>query len=234
MSQGKKKVFRYLILAHKRRRVLITLAGIVPAARFLSPLAAWATADEGAFVRISRIITGTALLSADISQRIQSLLANRTDQFASRLNVLASTMKKAGGSRQEMLSALSDEQVKLALEIAKPWYLGYVGTPSDFVLKDDAAFATFLEAQAWEKIVDEVPRPTYPHGNAGWWVVAPPGVNAPAMPDAVTSWTFHPGGPSQILAPDTEWKAYALAKHSGIAEARRAKPATGNVTSVTK
>jgi hypothetical protein len=133
-----------------------------------------------------------------------------------------------------MLGGLSDEQVKFALDIAKPWYLGYVGTPSNFVLKDNAAFVTFLEAQAWEKIIDEVPRPTYPRGSAGWWVVAPPGVNAPAMPDAITSWTFHPGGPSRILAPDADWKAYALAQHTSIEEARRTKPATGGGTSVSK
>lgn len=234
MYQDDNNVSRHLNLTQTRRQLLETLAGIVPAAQFLEPVSAWAAADNGTFLRISRTITGTATLSADISQRIESLLAARMGQFAPKLNVLSETMKKAGSSRQEMLGGLSDEQVRFALDIAKPWYLGYVGTPSNFVLRDNAAFATFLEAQAWEKILDEVPRPTYPQGNAGWWIVAPPGVNAPAMPDAITSWTFHPGGPSRILAPDADWKTYALAQHTSIEEARQTKPATGGGTFVSK
>ncbi len=56
-----------------------------------------------------------------------------------------------------MLTGLSEAQVKFALSIAKPWYLGYAGTPSNFGLKDNAAFATFLEAQSFQKIIEFVP-----------------------------------------------------------------------------
>ena len=211
-----------------RRSFLVALAALVPAARFSCPSSAWADADGNAFLRTSRIITGTESLSAEVGRRIQGLLSDRVDQFASKLNDLSAAMRATGDSREEMLAGLTDAQVDFALDVARPWYLGYVGSPSAFVLDDDAVFATFLEAQCWEKIVSEVPRITYPGRNAGWWDVAPPNVDAPAMPEQIKSWTFHPGGPSGILAPDPAWKANATADHASIEKARRARPSAGD------
>lgn len=216
-----------------RRRMLIGLATVAPALSLLgaTPVRAapTATADptdtaDVSFLTVSRVITGAPDLSADVARRIRLLLAARDSSFSAKFDSLAKTMDRAGGDRAHRLAALSDEQVKFALAIARPWYLGFVGKPSDFVLRDDAAFATFLQAQSWSKIVDEVPRPTYPGAAAGWWDVAPPGVQAPAMPDGITHWNFHPGGPAQILKPDPRWKAYATADHADIDAARRAKP----------
>lgn len=214
----------------ERRRILVGLAGVVPAALFLRPLRSWAAPHDDVFLRVSRVITGSEAISADVAQRIHDLLTARDDKFASQLSDLAIAMQKAGGSRVEMLSRLSDAQVEFALTIAKPWYLGYVGTPSSFVLKDDAAFATFLEAQSYQKIIDSVPRPTYPSGSAGSWAVAPKGVAAPAMPEQIKDWTFHPGGPSTILAPDPEWKVYATTKYASVEEARKKKPTTAKAS----
>lgn len=208
----------------KRRRVLIGLAGVLPAAQLLRPWDVLAAQNDDVFLHVSRIITGTDALSIDVAGRIRDLLSARDDKFASELSELADAMQKTGGNRVEMLSRLSDAQVKFALTIAKPWYLGYVGTPSSFVLKDDAAFATFLEAQSYQKIIDSVPRPTYPSRSAGWWAVAPKGVDAPAMPEQIKDWTFHPGGPSTIMAPDPEWKMYATTKHASVEEARKKRP----------
>jgi hypothetical protein len=207
-----------------RRRVLLDLAALAPALGLSIPLPAHAQGDGGEFLEVSRVITGNATLSAGIASRIMTLLAARVAGFAAKLDELVKSFAKAGGGREQMLSALTDEQVRFALAIAEPWYLGRVGTPSDFVLKDDAAFATYLEAQSWTKIVDEVPRPTYPGAAAAWWDAAPPGVVAPAMPAAITDWTFHPGGPAQVVAPDSRWKAYATAHHASVDAARRAKP----------
>jgi hypothetical protein len=208
-----------------RRRLLLDLASVMPAIGLVVPLAVNAAGEDDPFLNASRVITGDSTLSAGIAQRIQALLVTRVSGFASQLADLVAAFDRTGGSRDHMLAALSDGQVQFALAIAQPWYLGYVGKPSDFVLKDDAAFATYLEAQGWSKIVHEVPRPTYPGANAGWWDTAPPGVVAPAMPAGITEWTFHPGGPAQILAPDSTWKAYATADHASIDAARRAKPA---------
>jgi hypothetical protein len=69
-------------LSLTRRRALIGLAGIAPAVRFLSPAAAWAAGDDDTFLRTSRIITGTDLLSPDISRRIQGLLVERIEGFS--------------------------------------------------------------------------------------------------------------------------------------------------------
>ena len=212
----------------KRRRLLMGLAAVLPVAQFLRPLPAWAAQSDDTFLRISRIITGTDSISADVAARIHDLLAARNDKFVSELSDLSSAMQQAGGSRAEMLSRLTDAQVKFALSIAKPWYLGYVGTPSDFVMKDDAAFATFLEAQSYQKIIDFVPRPTYPRGNPGSWAVAPKGVVSPAMPEQIKEWTFHPGGPSAIMAPDPQWKTYATTKYDSLEEARNKKPGGAN------
>jgi hypothetical protein len=75
----------------------------------------------------------------------------------------------ASTSREAGLSALSGTDLDTALIIAKPWYLGYVGTPSGRILEDDAAFATFLEMQAYAKTGGIIPAQSYPPGPAGWW-----------------------------------------------------------------
>ena len=207
-----------------RRRLLLDLAIGVPALGLSAPLLVHAQGDGDRFLEASRVITGNATLSAGIASRIMALLVGRMPGFASKLDDLVKSFARSGGGRDQMLSGLTDEQVRFALAIAEPWYMGRVGKPSDFVLKDDAAFATYLEAQSWTKIVAEVPRPTYPGAGAAWWDVAPPGVVPPAMPAAITDWTFHPDGPAQILAPDPTWKTYAVANHASVDAARRAKP----------
>jgi hypothetical protein len=207
-----------------RRRLLLDLVTAVPAIGLAMPLAAKAADDDEKFLEASRVITGNATLSAGVAERIKALLTTRIEGFASQLGDLVKSFEATGGSREQMLSGLTESQVQFALKIAQPWYMGHVGKPSDFVLKDDAVFATYLEAQSWTKIVHEVPRPTYPGADAGWWDAAPPGVQAPVMPDGITRWTFHPGGPAQIMAPDPRWKAYATADHASIDAARRAKP----------
>lgn len=208
----------------KRRRMLIGLASVLPVAELLRSSQVLAAPDDDDFLRVSRTITGTDALSPGVAQRIHDLLSTRDDKFASKLSDLAQAMQTNDGNRAQALAKLSDAQVKFALSIAKPWYLGYVGTPSNFVMKDDAAFATFLEAQSYQKIIDFVPRPTYPGGSAGWWDVAPKGVAAPAMPEQIKSWTFNPEGPSTIMAPDPEWKVYATTQYASLEEARKHKP----------
>jgi hypothetical protein len=224
MTQPQAPSYPPVRLPVTRRSVLLALAAQVPAIGLGLPSIANAADADDPFLKASRVIAGNATLSAGVARRIAALLGSRIADFGAKLDDLAKTLEATGGTREQMLSALSAAQVRFALAIAEPWYLGRVGKPSDFVLKDDAVFATYLEAQSWSKIVDEVPRPTYPGGNAGWWDAAPPGVQAPAMPAGITQWTFHPGGPTQIMAPDPKWKAYATAPHADMAAARRAKP----------
>ncbi len=209
-----------------RRALLLGLAALPPAALALGPGAAQSQekAVPDAFLEVSRIIAGTDALTAAAGARIKALLAAREAGFEGKLADLARAMQAGAGDRASKLAKLTKDQVTFALQIARPWYLGYVGDPLSFVLRDDALFATFLEAQGWEKIISEVPRITYPGHGAAWWDTAPPGIQAPAMPEAITDWTFHPGGPAAILPSDPTWRAYATADHATIAAARQAKP----------
>ncbi len=207
-----------------RRRILIGLAVLLPPAEVLRSSVSHAGASEDDFLWASRIIAGTGSLSPDISTRIQHLLATRIAGFEASLTDLVTAMRAAGGDRAATLAGLTGAQVAFALEIAKPWYVGYVGTPSSFVLKDDATFATFLQAQSWEKIVGEVPRITFPNRGAAWWDSTPAGVTPPPMPEGIRSWTFRPAGPPAIVPPDPAWKSYAIASHASIEAARKAKP----------
>ena len=211
--------------ATTRRSVLVGLVA-VPAALLTtgSAVGTSPTVDGGGLLEVSKIITGTPTLSLDVAKRIGDLLRDRIDGFDAKLAGLAATLKAGSGDRAARLAALNNDQVVFALQIARPWYLGYVGTPSDFVLKDDAAFATFLEAQSFQKIADVVPLLTYPDRASGWWDVAPASVEAPTMPAQITDWTFHPGGPAQILAPSPVWRSYVTANYASVEEARHARP----------
>lgn len=214
-----------------RRNVLFALVA-VPAAMLSSP-GAFGTGleiNDGKFLEVSKTITGSGSISVDVAARIADLLRSRISAFDKNLAGLASTLDSVTGDRAVKLAALNDTEVGFALQIARPWYLGYVGIPSNFVLKDDAAFATFLEAQSFQKIIDFVPLLTYPGHAAGWWDVAPPGVASPPMPAEITDWSFHPGGPAQILAPDPAWRRYATDDHASIEAARNARPANPSAT----
>ncbi len=204
-----------------RRRALAVLATAVPAA-CLARVRADATGDV--FLRVSRTLTGTEALSLEVADRLHVLLAGRIEGFEDKLDDLAGTLRASDEDRGDALAALDGERLDFALDIVEPWYLGRVGSPSSTILEDDAVFVTFLQAQAWEKIIDVVPRPTYPGRSAGWWASAPPGVEPPGMPDDILRWTFHPGGPASIQPPDPAWRSYAAADLDGVEAARRAKP----------
>lgn len=213
-----------------RRGVLLGLSAAVPVA-VLAPGRAVARAVGGdAFLAVSRVIAGTDALTPEVAARIEGLLAARDPAFAGKLADLAAALG-GDGDRAARLGALSDGQVAFALAIAKPWYLGYVGDPSGFVLDDDAQFATFLQAQASEKIIDVVPRTTYAAKPPGWWSAPPEGVTPPPMPDGIRDWTTRLPGPDAIRAPDPAWRAYATADHGGVDAARAAKPGAAPVPS---
>ena len=205
-----------------RRSILLGLAATVPLWHVAMPVAAAGASPD--FLWASRIVTGSDTLTSGVAARIEGLLSAREAGFAGHLGQLVDAMKAAGGDRERMLSGLAPDEVAFALVIAKPWYLGYVGTPSSFVMDDDAGFATFLEAQSWEKIADVVPRITYPAHGPGWWGAVPDGVTAPAMPGGMAGWDARPAGPAAILPPDPAWRAFATADHATIEDARRARP----------
>ena len=205
-----------------KRTLLLSLAAyaplLLPGCRSASGAA---TTGETEFLRISRIIAGAGDLTPGAAKRIATLLGERDRRFADRLAGLGRALT-AGRPRDEALSSLKGDDIAFALEIAKPWYLGYVGEPSPGVLKDDSAFATYLEAQAYAKIADAVPLPTYPVGPAGWWADPPKGVEATDLPADSASWDHQPRQIYKIAAPDPAWRAYAAGEYATMAQARAA------------
>ncbi|OOY06648.1 sugar dehydrogenase complex small subunit [Thioclava sp. F28-4] len=208
-----------------RRRFLIALAGTVPLAS-LTPgfaRAADSTAPSDAFLSVSRAICGNDSLSKETAARIEKLLSKDDAGFASKLDGLAKAFD--GKDRAAAIDGLSDEQTTLALSIAKPWYLGFTGSPSARILKDDAEFATFLEAQALTKVSDIVPLQTYPSGGAGWWQEVPKGVDASDLPEEATSWEYQPKSSYELQDPDAAWLAYAKGEVDSVDAARKAQGA---------
>ena len=177
------------------------------------------------------MLTGAGDLSAGAAERIRSLLSARHDDFDLRCADLFLALGGDTGQtatpeeREARFAALDDDRLDFALAVAKPWYVGHVGTPSSGVLDDNAEFATFLEAQGSAKILDVVPRTSYPQNSAGWWSQPPAGVKAPDMPEGVTDgWGFQPDGPDAIRAPSPAWRRYAEARHTSLQDARAARP----------
>lgn len=208
-----------------RRHFLIALAGTVPLAS-LTPgfaRAADSAAPSDAFLSVSRAICGNDSLSKETAARIEKLLSEDDAGFAGKLDGLAKAFD--GKDRAAAIESLSDDQTTLALNIAKPWYLGFTGSPSARILKDDAEFATFLEAQALTKVSDIVPLQTYPSGGAGWWEAVPEGVDASDLPEEATSWEYQPKSSYELQDPDPAWLAYAKGEADSVDAARKAQGA---------
>jgi hypothetical protein len=210
-----------------RRTLLISLAAFPPlVAGQALPSFAEESGDAARFLDISRIITGTDTLTAATASRIEGLLRGRDAAFDEKLGKL-STALSGRGSRDDKLKALDGDNLTFALDIAKPWYLGYVGTPSGLIMSDDSAFATFLEAQGYSKVVDIVPRLTYPTGPAGWWAATPAGVDGSDLHESAKSWSYQPQQDYVIAEPDPAWRAYAAGEYDSVEAARTAlKPAS--------
>ncbi|WBO21322.1 sugar dehydrogenase complex small subunit [Sphingomonas abietis] len=207
------------------RRTLIALLAAPPLTAFLPPaILAQETNAATSFLQVSRIITATDALTQGVADRVESLMAKRDHQFAGRLQKLSALLLQ-GEDRASALGRLDPDNLRFAIEIAKPWYVGYLGTPSNSFLEDDAEFATYLEAQSYQKLLREVPRPSFPPGSAGWWSAVPDGVTAPEMPTGVAEWSFHPPGrAAEILDPAPAWLSYVKASHVDVDAARKARP----------
>ena len=215
-----------------RRQVLFSLAAIPVSVGAGLPGSAAAQDGDGAdtFLRVSRVLTGDDSLTPQIAARIEAALRQRDDSFGDKLSALAKAMTDAGGDRAAQIAALDEAALATALAVATPWYLGYVGKPSGLKLTYEAEFVTFLEAQAYDRIQPQVPRPTYPPGGPGWWVVVPQGVTSPPMPKEITRYGVHPAAQTRTIQdPDPAWLSYANAKHATYEAALAARPTSGAV-----
>jgi len=216
-----------------RRSFLLGAIAIPPISSFL--LSDFAFADDtqaNSFTQVSWVLIGRKDLSPDIAERIEVLLKQRIadyDQKFTALTLALAPAMKDERLRNDALKALSAPDTAFALEIAKPWYLGYAGTAAGSSLKDDATFVTYLNAQAYEVVIKDLPRTSYPPGGSGWWQAVPAGVTSPAMPDRVIDWNWQPEGATGVIAkPDPAWQAYAMGEFPSLDAARAAHGQTSN------
>lgn len=175
------------------------------------------------FLNVSKVITGSDALTPGTAGRIEALLTAREKNFPAKLDNLAKALI-GKADRETRLAGLGEDDLDTALAIAKPWYLGYVGSPSARILEDDAAFATYLEAQAWVKLASIVPLQSYAPGIAGWWKTPPPGVDHTDLPEEAKSWNYQPQREFRVPPPDPAWRAYAAGTYDTIEAARAALP----------
>lgn len=209
-----------------RRDLLASLLALPSLAVFSDQSFASSAVNSSAFLDVSCVITGSKKLTLETANRIETLLRQHHAGFDSDLAKLHKALSGTA-TREEKLTQLDEHSLAFALAIAKPWYQGFVGTPSARILKDDAQFATFMEMQAYEKVADVIPRPSYPLGQAGWWQKPPEGVDASDLPKEAAQWTYQPFSNYAIKKPDPAWRAYAEGKYDTIEEAKAAL--AGNV-----
>ena len=215
-----------------RRSFLIGALSIPPVLSFLSSGAVFAAeVTQTDFLKVSRVLIGRPDLAPDIAQRIETLLAQRIPGYSQKLAALAQVFGPAiqdPAQRNALLKALPADELDFALALAKPWYLGYVGTPSGSILKDDAVFVTYLDAQAYEVVSKDLPRTSYPPGGEGWWQAVPEGVTAPQMPEQVAEWTWQPDGATGVIAAvDPAWRAFGMGQYASVELARAALAGSG-------
>lgn len=182
--------------------VIISVPAIVPLAS-----AAAQPADQLHFV--SQTLTQRQGLDPAISQRLYQLLSQQDAAFPQRLAQLAAQLRRSLHlAADARLAALSEEEVKTALSIISPWYLGYTGNPATTRATDDAHFVSFLSALMYEPTADNTPRPSYSQHGADYWQAVPHGVDAPAMPASLLAWGKNsPRAAPTVAAPQPEWLA---------------------------
>jgi fructose 5-dehydrogenase small subunit len=205
------------------RREFLQFSALVPAAFLAGPAGALAADGRSDIMAVSKTIIGRDDLSAEIGARIADLLRNRIGEFDAKLTRLAHQLDTVS-DKNKAVEDLQGDDLAFALEIAKPWYLGYVGTPGGTVLTDDGTgFVTYLDARAYEVVAQDLPRTSYPPGGRGWWQAVPPGVSSPPMPEGVTTWGWQPDNATgNLAASDPAWVAYGMGEYPSLAAARAA------------
>lgn len=172
-------------------------------------------------LKTSEILTGRQGLPAAVAERLSTLLTKYNARFPQQLARLFTRLTMLSeNDRQNLAEKLDDEDVKTALAIISPWYLGFTGHPSTTKAKDDAEFVTFLSALMYEPTQDMTIRPSYARAGGDYWAEVPAGVIAPAMPDTIREWGDKAPKPaSSIPAPGAPWLLMVQGKANTLAEA---------------
>ncbi|AQS87716.1 membrane bound FAD containing D-sorbitol dehydrogenase [Neoasaia chiangmaiensis NBRC 101099] len=132
-----------------------------------------ATADDAAFLTLSRAITGKTDLNAETAARLRPLLGRSFDGLDARLRQLAPLA--AQGATPE---AVADAAEKAGLKddffrILTAWYTGSAK------IGLNAPMVAYYEALMYRPTRDALPVPTYCFGEPGWWTQDPPPLGVP-------------------------------------------------------
>ena len=206
----------------RRRFLQLMMATPVIVSIPLQPLlAAPADAAQALLLRASELLTGRRGLDIGITERLWTLLCEQDTQFPAQLARLMTRLNALHSEdREQIVAQLDDADVKTALTIISPWYLGYTGHPSTTKSVDDAHFVTFLSALMYEPTRDHTIRPSYARAGGDYWAEVPPGVTAPPMSTLIREWGDQsPLAAKQIKQPDAPWLLMVQGKAKTLVEA---------------
>ena len=206
----------------RRRFLQLMMATPVIVSIPLQPLlAAPADAAQALLLRASELLTGRRGLDIGITERLRTLLCEQDTQFPAQLARLMTRLNALHSEdREQIVAQLDDADVKTALTIISPWYLGYTGHPSTTKAVDDAHFVTFLSALMYEPTRDHTIRPSYARAGGDYWAEVPPGVTAPPMSTLIREWGDQsPLAAKQIKQPDAPWLLMVQGKAKTLVEA---------------
>ncbi|WP_337022950.1 MULTISPECIES: sugar dehydrogenase complex small subunit [unclassified Pantoea] len=206
----------------RRRFLQLMMATPVIVSIPLQPLlAAPADASQALLLRASELLTGRRGLDIGISERLWTLLCEQDAGFPAQLARLMTRLNALQSEdREQIVAQLDDADVKTALTIISPWYLGYTGHPSTTKAVDDAHFVTFLSALMYEPTRDHTIRPSYARAGGDYWAEVPPGVTAPPMSTLIREWGDQsPLAAKQIKQPDAPWLLMVQGKAKTLVEA---------------
>jgi hypothetical protein len=127
-------------------------------------------APRGAFMAVSRILTGRASLDADQAARLYEALMADAPGFAANVQALRSLMDERRIDPAQLQSTLDAEQSPLAAvprDIVKAWYTGIVGEA------ERTRCVTFETSLMHVAVADRLNPPSYCYGSYGSWVAQP-------------------------------------------------------------
>lgn len=219
-----------------KRRDFLTALVLTPPILSLqtNPLFALSS-DKSLILHVSEVLTGRAPLDSAIANRVEKLLLQKDPKFNQRLEVLGKNIGDAQvKDRDKVIASLSENDVNTAIEIIRPWYLGFTGTPSTSHMEDDAEFVTFLSALMYEPTADNTVRPSYARDGRDYWGKTPTGVKAPTMDANIREWgDKSPKAAADYAEPDPAYLLLVEGKAKTLEEAKlllKTTPSNDNTT----
>lgn len=158
-----------------RRFVLQSTAGLTALLVFSRPSFANNSGSTD-FLRLSQFLTTRQKLDETIAQRIYTALTADDPKFSDDADRLYNTIRSENFADMSLFSAFTAKHPDLqsvAMKIISAWYLGYTGTPSMNILKDDARYVSYEKALMYEPTRDATVIPSFSRGRTNYWFTPP-------------------------------------------------------------